>query len=104
MSKGSVFNILNKGVFMHILYMILIEFFFCSIVSDNGEINGTEEEFNEKHIKDMHEDPFVENIENTAFAHGANALIKYFKEHPELRYEDYISAEDIEEMQALLVE
>ncbi len=74
------------------------------IVSDNGEINGTEEEFNENHIKDMHEDPFVENIENAAFAHGANALIKYFKEHPELRYEDYIGAEDIEEMQALLVE
>jgi hypothetical protein len=61
-------------------------------------------DFPENCIKDKKEGQKVEQITSDVLARAANALIKYFKEHPELRYEDYIGAEDIEEMQALLVE
>ena len=61
-------------------------------------------DFPENWIKDKKEGEKVEQITSDVLARAANALIKYFKEHPELRYEDYIGAEDIEEMQALLAE
>jgi hypothetical protein len=69
----------------------------------NGAASTSEVlDFPENCIQDKKEGDKVDTVTSDVLARAANALIKYFKDHPDLRYEDYVNSEDINEMRTLL--
>jgi hypothetical protein len=73
-------------------------------IKETGASDQTDpaSEFAENQVVDKSEGEKIGAIKNEVLMRAANAVVEYYRTHPELRYEDNVPPEDFAEIRALL--